>query len=74
MGPFLGSLLAVGFYKFVKLLEYESVNPCQDSDGHDGCGSEEEMKKRGSSSSSDDPHALENGMLSGNGHAVNGGA
>ena len=26
----LGSLLAVGFYKFVKALEYETANPGQD--------------------------------------------
>ena len=32
VGPFLGALLAVGFYKMVKGLEYETVNPGQDSD------------------------------------------
>ena len=30
VGPFLGSLLAVTFYKFVKALEYETANPGQD--------------------------------------------
>ncbi|KAH0364965.1 aquaporin-like protein, partial [Aureobasidium melanogenum] len=29
-GPFLGSVLAVGFYKFIKVLEYETANPGQD--------------------------------------------
>lgn len=32
VGPFLGALLAVAFYKIVKGLEYETVNPGQDSD------------------------------------------
>lgn len=30
LGPLLGTLLAVGFYRFVKLLEYETANPGQD--------------------------------------------
>lgn len=30
VGPFLGSLVAVTFYKLVKALEYETVNPGQD--------------------------------------------
>ena len=30
VGPALGSLLAVGFYRFVKMLEYETANPGQD--------------------------------------------
>ncbi|KAI9655713.1 MAG: hypothetical protein M1821_005148 [Bathelium mastoideum] len=30
IGPMLGSLLAVAFYKFVKVLEYETANPGQD--------------------------------------------
>ncbi|KAF2724672.1 aquaporin-like protein [Polychaeton citri CBS 116435] len=30
VGPGLGSLLAVGFYRFVKMLEYETANPGQD--------------------------------------------
>ncbi|KAK0334551.1 Aquaporin-1 [Friedmanniomyces endolithicus] len=30
LGPFLGALLAVGFYRFVKMLEYETANPGQD--------------------------------------------
>lgn len=31
LGPILGSLLAAGFYKFVKALEYETTNPNQDA-------------------------------------------
>jgi aquaporin related protein len=30
VGPILGSLLASGFYKFIKMLEYETANPGQD--------------------------------------------
>jgi len=30
LGPLLGSILAVGFYKFIKALEYETANPGQD--------------------------------------------
>ncbi|KAI0397296.1 aquaporin-like protein [Xylariaceae sp. FL0594] len=33
IGPILGALLASGFYKLIKVLEYETVNPGQDSDG-----------------------------------------
>lgn len=32
VGPLIGSLLATGFYKLNKLLEYEMVNPGQDGD------------------------------------------
>ncbi|KAI1197147.1 aquaporin-like protein [Nemania serpens] len=32
IGPILGALLASGFYKFIKALEYETVNPGQDDD------------------------------------------
>ena len=32
MGPLLGTLLASGFYKFIKMLEYETANPGQDLD------------------------------------------
>lgn len=30
LGPALGSCLAVGFYRFIKVLEYETANPGQD--------------------------------------------
>jgi hypothetical protein len=33
VGPFLGALLAVLFYRLVKILEYETANPGADSDG-----------------------------------------
>lgn len=36
VGPILGSLLASGFYMFIKALEYETVNPEQDATGHTG--------------------------------------
>ena len=32
VGPILGALVATGFYKFIKILEYETTNPGQDSD------------------------------------------
>lgn len=32
VGPILGSLLSVAFYRFIKVLEYETVNPGQDFD------------------------------------------
>ncbi|QDS73599.1 hypothetical protein FKW77_001611 [Venturia effusa] len=33
VGPILGAILAAGFYKFIKVLEYETANPSQDTDG-----------------------------------------
>ena len=32
MGPIIGTLVAVFFYKFIKILEYEMANPGQDGD------------------------------------------
>ncbi|EDU40749.1 aquaporin-2 [Pyrenophora tritici-repentis Pt-1C-BFP] len=32
LGPILGSVIAAGFYKFIKVLEYETANPGQDMD------------------------------------------
>lgn len=34
VGPFLGTCIAVFFYKFIKILEYEMANPGQDGDDH----------------------------------------
>jgi aquaporin related protein len=31
VGPILGAIVASGFYKFIKILEYESANPDQDA-------------------------------------------
>ena len=36
VGPILGSLLASGFYKFIKMLEYETANPGQDNARKEG--------------------------------------
>jgi aquaporin related protein len=36
VGPGLGAILAVLFYRLVKILEYETVNPGQDYDGQTG--------------------------------------
>ncbi|EME86968.1 uncharacterized protein MYCFIDRAFT_120962, partial [Pseudocercospora fijiensis CIRAD86] len=35
VGPALGALVAVGFYRFVKILEYETANPGQDFNEHE---------------------------------------
>lgn len=32
LGPMLGAIVAAGFYKFIKILEYETANPGQDND------------------------------------------
>ena len=32
VGPAIGAILAVVFYKFIKILEYEMANPNQDGD------------------------------------------
>lgn len=32
VGPILGAIVAAGFYKFIKMLEYETANPGQDND------------------------------------------
>jgi hypothetical protein len=31
LGPILGAIVAAGFYKFIKILEYETANPDADS-------------------------------------------
>lgn len=36
VGPILGALLASGFYKFIKMLEYETANPGQDRSKSEG--------------------------------------
>lgn len=35
LGPVFGALIAVGFYRFVKILEYETANPGQDFNEHE---------------------------------------
>ncbi|KAH7344356.1 aquaporin-like protein [Pyrenochaeta sp. MPI-SDFR-AT-0127] len=37
VGPLMGTLLAIGTYKIVKLVEYEVINPGQDGDGSMVC-------------------------------------
>jgi len=36
VGPILGAIIAAGFYKFIKILEYETANPGQDNDAAAG--------------------------------------
>jgi aquaporin related protein len=40
VGPFLGALLAVLFYRLIKILEYETANPGQDADREPDVGRE----------------------------------
>ena len=40
VGPGVGAILAVIFYKFIKILEYEMANPDQDAD-------EKDMREKG---------------------------
>ena len=40
VGPALGAVIAVGFYQFIKMLEYEVANPGQDDDEKDEEGRE----------------------------------
>lgn len=35
VGPLLGALLSAGFFKFIKMLEYETANPDQDAAAED---------------------------------------
>jgi len=44
-GPFLGTGIAVFFYKFIKMLEYEMANPGQDGDIRNDPTKNEEKKQ-----------------------------
>lgn len=46
VGPGIGAILAVIFYQFIKILEYEVANPGQDDDGSDHHDTREEFEKR----------------------------
>jgi aquaporin related protein len=49
VGPLIGTLVAVFFYRLVKILEYETANPGQDADDQDpssGAGMREKGKSR----------------------------
>jgi aquaporin related protein len=46
VGPGLGAVLAVVFYKFIKMLEYEVANPGQDDDDKDELVKEKEEEER----------------------------
>jgi aquaporin related protein len=45
VGPGLGAVLAVVFYKFIKMLEYEVANPGQDDDDKDELVKEKEEER-----------------------------
>ena len=44
MGPIIGTLIAVFFYKFIKILEYEMANPGQDGDDQNDPTKSEEKR------------------------------
>ncbi|KAF2716215.1 aquaporin [Polychaeton citri CBS 116435] len=46
VGPILGSIVAAGFYKFIKMLEYETANPEQDSDHNPALPKSESSHRR----------------------------
>jgi aquaporin rerated protein, other eukaryote len=47
VGPLIGSLFAVLFYKFIKMLEYEMANPGQDAGGKAEAVAAKEKRVRG---------------------------
>jgi aquaporin related protein len=61
LGPLLGALLAVGFYHFVKTLEYETANPGQDFNEHEDAAFEfdEDNAARGADVSRPTNHDLQ---------------
>lgn len=72
VGPALGSLVAVGFYKLVKMLEYETVNPGADMTTKEAEELMEELAERdldhtnsGGSGLDDAPSTLPNGSTAG---------
>ncbi|KAF2258366.1 aquaporin-like protein [Lojkania enalia] len=52
IGPILGAIVAVLFYRLIKILEYETANPGADSDGREV----RETRHAESRDSSDEPH------------------
>lgn len=50
VGPILGALVAVVFYRLIKVLEYETANPGADSDGVERHYVEDEESRRPSTS------------------------
>jgi aquaporin related protein len=72
VGPGLGTLLASGFYMFIKALEYETVNPEQDASGHEGRAFDPRSgveKRVDLESRVEDSGASSGGYASRNGHA-----
>ncbi|CBX97751.1 hypothetical protein IAQ61_001047, partial [Plenodomus lingam] len=54
IGPGAGAIFAVGFYQFIKILEYEVANPGQDDDDKD-----QEIKQESAQKENVDPESLE---------------
>lgn len=59
VGPAVGAIIAVVFYKFIKILEYEVANPGQDDDDKD-LEIKEEMQKEGADLERGSPRSLTN--------------
>jgi aquaporin related protein len=45
-GPAIGAILAVVFYKFIKMLEYEVANPGQDDDDKEAAEKERDENEQ----------------------------
>jgi len=54
VGPILGAILASGFYKFIKILEYETANPDQDKDAVQRPRTTESVTEQGGQGGSQD--------------------
>lgn len=70
VGPILGSLLATGFYKIIKFLEYETCNP-----GQDGCGFDDRpfnLQHEGAGNGVLPTHSNTHGSMGGMGSAIGG--
>jgi aquaporin related protein len=74
----LGAILVSGFYKFIKVLEYETANPTQDTDGSNlRPQTDESMMEQGGRGGSKEwqqshQHSLSNGTSGTNGAATSG--
>lgn len=76
VGPILGSLLASGFYLFIKMLEYETANPGQDRSAPEGehFNPDLHIESTARVSFAPDDYAMEEGKAFRNSPATNGSA
>jgi aquaporin related protein len=74
VGPILGSLLASGFYLFIKMLEYETANPGQDRGPEGEAFNTDLVASQNNVSFAGDEYEMEEGRVaSSNGHAISNG-